>query len=94
MNPYEILGVRIGATIDEIKSAYKNLAKKYHPDISKEPNAVEMMKQINNAYDVLTKPQPVRQPVQNPSRVVIVVSYGYSTGWSTGGSAGGSTTGF
>ena len=43
---YDILGVGKNATDDEIKKAYRGLAKKYHPDISKEPNAEEKFKEV------------------------------------------------
>lgn len=85
MNPYETLGIKITATKDEIKTAYKNLAKKYHPDICKEKNAVEMMKKINNAYDILMKPQPQRIPMQ---RQEVVIVYGYGTYGGSGSSTG------
>lgn len=50
---YEILGVNKGADADEIKSAYRRLAKKYHPDLNKTPEAAEKFKEINEAYEVL-----------------------------------------
>jgi molecular chaperone DnaJ len=50
---YEILGVSKDASKEEIKKAYKKLAKKYHPDISKEENAAEKFKEINEAAEVL-----------------------------------------
>lgn len=50
---YEILGVAKGADGDEIKSAYRRLAKKYHPDLNKTPEAAEKFKEINEAYEVL-----------------------------------------
>ena len=50
---YEVLGLTKGASKDEIKSAYRKLAKKYHPDINKEPGAEEKFKEVQEAYDVL-----------------------------------------
>jgi len=51
---YSILGVSKSASDDEIKSAYRNLAKKYHPDINKEADAQEKFKEISEAYSVLS----------------------------------------
>lgn len=53
MNPYEILGVSAEATEEEIKSAYKGLARTWHPDINKDPSAEEKFKNISAAYEVL-----------------------------------------
>ena len=53
---YEVLGLSKGASEDEIKKAYRQLAKKYHPDINKEPGAEEKFKEINEAYDTLSDP--------------------------------------
>ena len=50
---YKILGVGRGATADEIKRAYRKLARKYHPDVSKEADADAKMRDINEARDVL-----------------------------------------
>ena len=54
---YETLGVASGATADEIKKAYRKLARKYHPDVSKEPDAVARMTALNEANAVLSDPE-------------------------------------
>ena len=54
MDYYQILGVSKDADQKEIKKAFKQLAKKYHPDISKEPNAEEKFKEAQEAYAVLS----------------------------------------
>lgn len=51
---YDILGVSKTASDDEIKSAYRKLAKKYHPDISKEDNAADKFKEVQEAYEILS----------------------------------------
>jgi molecular chaperone DnaJ len=51
---YETLGVPKGAGQDEIKSAFRNLARQYHPDVSDAPDAEERFKEINEAYAVLS----------------------------------------
>ena len=51
---YQTLGVSKDASKEDIKKAYRDLAKKYHPDISKEPNATEKFKKISEAYAVLS----------------------------------------
>lgn len=51
---YETLGVAKGASSDEIKKAYRRLARKYHPDINKEPGAEDKFKEINAAYEILS----------------------------------------
>ena len=54
---YSTLGVNKNATDDELKSAYRQLAKKYHPDLNKTPEAAEKFKEINEAYSVLSDKQ-------------------------------------
>jgi curved DNA-binding protein len=51
---YEILGVKKGADEKEVKSAYRKLARKYHPDVNKSPEASQKFKDINEAYEVLS----------------------------------------
>src|SRR5262245_919287 len=54
---YQSLGVARTATADEIKKAYRRLARKYHPDVSKEKDAEEKFKQVQEAYEVLKDPE-------------------------------------
>lgn len=73
---YETMGVSATANADEIKKAYRKLARKYHPDVSKEPDAVARMSAVNEANAVLSDPEkraaydrlarePHAQPGQN-----------------------------
>jgi molecular chaperone DnaJ len=51
---YEVLGIPRGAAADDVKSAFRKLARQYHPDVSKEADAEEKFKEINEAYAVLS----------------------------------------
>ena len=53
-DPYEVLGVSRDASEEEIKAAYRRLAKKYHPDLNPDdPHATEKMNEVNAAYDAI-----------------------------------------
>lgn len=54
---YQVLGVARDATPEAIKKAYRQLARKYHPDVSKEPDAANRMSEVNEAYAVLSDPE-------------------------------------
>lgn len=54
---YEVLGVQRNAQPDEIKKAFRKLARQYHPDVNREPGAEATFKEINEAYEVLSDPE-------------------------------------
>ena len=60
-NYYEILNINRKSTRDEIRNSFRKLAKKYHPDTNKTPEAESMFKDINEAYDVLTNDEKRRK---------------------------------
>ena len=76
---YEVLGVSKTATDEEIKRAFRKLAKQYHPDINKEPGAEEKFKEIGEAYAVLSDKQKRSQYDQ----------FGHAAFDGTGGGASG-----
>ena len=54
---YAVLGVERGASEDDIKKAYRKLARKYHPDVSKETGAEDKFKEVSEAYETLRDPE-------------------------------------
>ncbi|ESN96528.1 hypothetical protein HELRODRAFT_138461, partial [Helobdella robusta] len=56
LDPYVVLGLGSKATEDQIKKAYRDMAKKYHPDKNKSKGAEEKFKEIGAAYDILKDP--------------------------------------
>ncbi len=54
---YDVLGVSRGVTQDELKKAYRRLARQYHPDVSSDPDAGERFKEISEAYEILSDDQ-------------------------------------
>jgi curved DNA-binding protein len=92
---YEVLGVSRDATQAEIKKAYSRLARKYHPDVSKEPDAEARFKQIGEAYDVLKDEEKRAAYDQMGANWKDNAGFGGSPGWEGGmGGAGGSFADF
>lgn len=68
MTYYEILGIEENATQEQIKAAYRTLAKKYHPDVNNAPNASAFFRLIQEAYETLNDPlkrEKYDHPIQN-----------------------------
>jgi tetratricopeptide (TPR) repeat protein len=88
-DPYSILGVPHGATDEEVKNAYRNLARKYHPDNYDDSNplkelAKEKMQQINAAYDEIQRDRTSSSSSSSSSSYGNNNSYSYTSGKSTG----------
>ena len=77
-DPYKVLGVSPNASDDEVKAAYRKLAKKYHPDLNPgDEYAARKMNEINAAYEQIKNPQPQNDP------------FGYGGGYGYGYGYGG-----
>ncbi|XP_069115802.1 uncharacterized protein [Argopecten irradians] len=91
-NLFTVLGLKPGATEDEIKKSYRNLARKYHPDKNKEPGAEEKFKEISAAYDHLKSAdrreiheREVNKPKEEPKKTFTKTkpSANYSTSFTS-----------
>ena len=81
-DPYKVLGVSPNASDDEIKAAYRKLAKKYHPDLNPgDAYAAKKMNEVNEAYEQIKNPQPQ----QNQYGGGYGYGYGYGSGYGYGG---------
>ena len=86
---YEVLGLQKGASDDEIKKAYRKMAKMYHPDLHPDdPQAAEKFKEVNEANDVLSDPQK-RARYDQFGHAGVDPSYGGGAGGGFGGGFGG-----
>ena len=81
---YEILGVPRTATPDEVRAAYRKLARKYHPDVSKEPNAEARFKELGEAHEVLKDPEKRALYDQMGSQWKSGQDFKPSPGWDAG----------
>jgi molecular chaperone DnaJ len=87
LNPYEVLGIKEGASEEEIKRAYRDLVRKYHPDQYKDNPlsdlAEEKLKEINEAYDMLMKGRKGSSGRNNSSGQYSSSSYSQDYSYST-----------
>ena len=86
-DPYSVLGISPSASEDEIKKAYRTLAKKYHPDVNNgSADAEQKMKEVNEAYSAVMKMRREDSRAYNDGSSGAYSGYGYYSGY---GSAGG-----
>ena len=86
MDPYKVLGLEPGASDEEVKQAYRRLAKKYHPDLNPgDAEAARKMQEVNEAYDRIKNPEKYHsQPGQGSSGQDPFGGYNPFGGWYTG----------
>ena len=90
---YQTMGVARGATVDDIRRAYRKLARKYHPDVSKEPDAEARFKELGEAYEVLKDPEKRVAYDQMGSQWQAGQDFQPPPGWDAGFEFGGADTG-
>jgi molecular chaperone DnaJ len=102
---YDVLGLKEDATTDEVRAGFRRLAKRFHPDVNKDPQAAEVMKILTQAYEVLSderwraeydqKLARLRAPKPQPQQIVVRV-FGHQGfggfGFSNNASTANSTT--
>jgi curved DNA-binding protein len=92
---YKIMGLERKATTDDVKKSYRKLARKYHPDVSKEKNAEEKFKELGEAYEVLKDPEKRAAYDQLGSNWKAGQDFRPPPGWQQqGGGGGGGAGGF
>jgi hypothetical protein len=76
LNPYSVLGIPRGASDRQVRSAYRRLAKRYHPDLHSDVGASEQMRRVNQAWELLSTPAS-RASDDTASALVRSPSYGH-----------------